>query len=109
MDSENQNNSNEHNGSITDGKNDITVEKVHQSLSQSAAIAVQDATDQMRNVNTISLTAIGMAMAQMLSSGDVEKYEPIIDKVNALLKNSTDNFNSVGDSACEIINKLNNK
>ena len=41
--------------------------KAFQSVAQSTALAVQDAVDNLRNVNTISSTAIGVAMAQMLA------------------------------------------
>lgn len=40
--------------------------RAYQAVAASAAIAVQDATDMLRNISTVSTTAIGVAMAQML-------------------------------------------
>lgn len=42
--------------------------KAYQSVAQSAAIAVQDAADALRNVSTIATTAAGVAMAQYLAT-----------------------------------------
>ena len=42
--------------------------KALQSVAQSVALAIQDATDNLRNVNTIGTTAIGAAMSQLLAA-----------------------------------------
>jgi len=39
--------------------------RAYQCVAQSTAIAIQDATDYLRNVSTISATAIGVAIAQI--------------------------------------------
>lgn len=44
--------------------------KAYQSVAQSTAIAVQDATDNLRNINTISATALGVSLAQFLETKD---------------------------------------
>ena len=41
--------------------------KAYQSVAQSAAIAIQDATDALRNITTIATTAAGVAIAQALA------------------------------------------
>lgn len=50
--------------------------RAYQVVAASAAIAVQDATDMLRNVSTVSTTAIGVAMAQMLE-GDAGAREAL--------------------------------
>jgi hypothetical protein len=40
--------------------------RAYQVVAASAAIAIQDATDMLRNASTVSTTAIGVALAQML-------------------------------------------
>ena len=80
--------------------------KAYQSVSQSTAIAVQDATDQLRNFGTIGATAIGVAMAQMLATGDVAKYGPIIEQANKMLQDSAANFKTIGENAGEVLQKF---
>lgn len=48
--------------------------KVYESISESTAIAIQDATDNLRNINTIATTAFGVAVSQFLSSGVPDYY-----------------------------------
>ncbi len=82
--------------------------KAYQSVSQSTAIAVQDATDQLRNFGTIGATAIGVAMAQMLATGDVKKYSPIIEQANTMMQNSAANFKTIGDNAGTVLKNFPN-
>lgn len=42
--------------------------KAYQSVAQSMAIAVQDATDGLRNTTTMANTAMGVALAQFLAT-----------------------------------------
>lgn len=53
--------------------------KAFQSVAQSAAIAVQDATDYLRNISTICTTAFGVFMAKFASTGDIQML------INAIL------------------------
>ena len=80
--------------------------KAYQSVSQSSAIAVQDATDSLRNVSTMGITAMGVAMAQMLATGEVDKYGPIIEKANDMIKNSADNFKTIGENASSLLKEF---
>ncbi len=41
--------------------------RAYQSVAQSAAIAIQDATDYLRGINTISSTAAGIGIAMVIS------------------------------------------
>lgn len=50
--------------------------RAYQAVAASAAIAVQDATDMLRNISTVSTTAIGVAMAQMIE-GDASAQKTL--------------------------------
>lgn len=53
--------------------------KAYQSVAQSTALAIQDSVDNLRNINTISTTALGVAVAQMLADPlTAELYQPIV-------------------------------
>jgi hypothetical protein len=41
--------------------------KAYQAVAQANALAVQDATDMLRNMSSIATTAVGTAMAQLLA------------------------------------------
>jgi len=77
--------------------------KAYQSVSQSSAIAVQDATDNLRNITTLSTTAMGVAISQMLATGEVDKYAPIIAQASDMIKNSTSNFKTIGENASDLL------
>ncbi|MGD3369612.1 hypothetical protein QT497_04945 [Xanthomonas citri pv. citri] len=72
--------------------------KAYQSVAQSTAIAVQDATDALRNVSTIATTAVGVAMAQYLATGD-DKYVTALNQAQALMQGATDDFARIGSAA----------
>lgn len=76
--------------------------KAYQSISQTAAIAVQDATDNLRNVSTISATALAVAMAQLLSTGDAH-YVQAIDVAQKIVKSAAEDFKTIGSAAAEIL------
>jgi len=73
--------------------------KAFQSVSQSSALAVQDATDNLRNVNTMATTAMGVALSQMLATGDVETYSNIIEEANKMVQGGANNYVTIGSSA----------
>lgn len=81
--------------------NDSTTNKAQQSVAQSTAIAIQDATDNLRNLNTISTTAIGVAMSQLLATGD-PKYIKVIEQAQSVMAKGTENFGELGAKAAEI-------
>ncbi len=79
--------------------------KAYQSVAQSAAIAVQDATDNLRNISTISTTALGVAMAQLLATGDT-KYVEAITTAQSMMSRATSDFTNIGEAAAAIANKF---
>jgi hypothetical protein len=76
--------------------------KAYQSVAQSTAIAVQDAADTLRNMSTISTTAIGVAMAQFLATKDAA-YIQVIAEAQLVMTNATANFTAVGTAAAQIL------
>jgi len=76
--------------------------KAQQAVAQSTAIAVQDAADNLRNLSTITTTAIGVALAQLLATGD-PKYSKVIEEAQKVMVNGTENFASVGEKAAKVL------
>lgn len=76
--------------------------KSYQSVAQSTAIAIQDATDNLRNINTISSTAIGVAMAQFLATGE-PKYAQAIEMAQKMSTEAASNFKTVGTNASDVL------
>jgi hypothetical protein len=76
--------------------------KAYQSVAQSAAIAIQDAADALRNVSTIATTAAGVAMAQLLATGD-SKYQTALNEAQAMMKSATEDFSKVGEAASKVL------
>lgn len=76
--------------------------KSYQSVAQSTAIAVQDASDALRNIATLATTAAGVAMAQYLATGD-DRYAAILDKSQSMLETATNDYLKVGNAAAEVL------
>lgn len=77
--------------------------KAYQSVSQSMAIAVQDAADNVRNVGTITNTAIGVALAEMLATQDTKPYETVIKSASEAMTQATSNFLTIGQNAGSVL------
>ena len=76
--------------------------KAYQAVAQSTAIAVQDATDNLRNVSTISATALGVAMAQLLATGE-PKYVLAIEEAQKIAVDAANNFKVIGINAADVL------
>lgn len=76
--------------------------KSYQSVAQSTAIAIQDATDNLRNINTISSTAMGVAMAQFLATGET-KYANAIEIAQKMSTEAASNFLTIGTNASDVL------
>jgi hypothetical protein len=86
---------------------DVTIEtgsgKAFNFVAQAAAMAVQDATDNLRNISTMSTTAIGVAMTQLISSGDVQTWGPVVQVAQTLVRNCAVDFQTIGTQAAEVL------
>jgi len=72
-------------------------------VAQAASLAVQDATDNLRNVSTVSTTAIGVAMTQLISSGDVQTWQPVVTMAQGLVKSCASDFEQIGITAAKVL------
>ncbi len=79
--------------------------KAYQSVAQSTAFAIQDAVDQMRNLNTISTTAIGVAMAQYLATGDTQ-YMDAIQQAQKVVEAGAENLKTIGQNAASVLKEF---
>lgn len=78
--------------------------KAYQSVAQSTALAIQDATDALRNINTISVTAIGVAIAQMLESpATAVQYQAVITQIFTVNAKAAENYTAIGKDAITIL------
>ena len=82
------------------------VNSAQQSIAQSSAIALADATDNLRNLNTLSTTAIGVALSQYIETGDT-KFSGIIQEAQQVVTRGTDNFSAVGEKISDVLHNKN--
>lgn len=73
-----------------------------QAVAQSTAMAVQDAVDNMRNLNTLTTTAMGVALAQLLATGD-PKYVQVIEESQKIVAKSAEQFAKVSADAAKVL------
>ena len=77
--------------------------KAYQSVAQSTAIAIQDATDALRNIATIATTATGVVVAQMLVGND--KNAKVLDVVKEMVTDATTDYTNIGKAAAHILSQ----
>lgn len=78
--------------------------KAYQSVAQSTAIAVQDAADHLRNMETIVSTAMGVALAQMLADPkNASSYTELINNINTVMTDAATNFQTIGQDAGTVL------
>ncbi|MUK39197.1 hypothetical protein GNP82_16720 [Aliivibrio fischeri] len=82
---------------IESAKNNAT-----QSIAHSSAMALSDATDNLRNLSSIGTTAIGVALSQFIETGD-SKYLDGIDKAGEVVTQAINNFSEIGTKVKENI------
>ncbi len=75
-------------------------------VAQATAMAIQDATDNLRNVSTMSTTAIGVAMTQLMSSGDAATWSSVIKLAQGLVKSSAEDFEKIGATAAGVMRQF---
>ncbi|MBT9316630.1 hypothetical protein [Leptothoe spongobia] len=81
--------------------------KAYQSVAQSAAIAIQDATDNLRNASTIATTAAGVAISQMLvDPANAELYQTVIQESKDLVTQSTTDLAAIGTAMATLMKEF---
>ncbi len=76
--------------------------KAYQSVAQSMAIAVQDATDGLRNTTTMATTAMGVALAQFLATKNAD-YLQAIPPAQGMIASAAASLATVGSTATTIL------
>lgn len=76
--------------------------KAYQLVAQATAIAIQDATDNLRNINSISTTAMGAALAQFLETGKPE-YAAAVDLAIKMADAANNNYKAIASTAIHIL------
>lgn len=76
------------------------------SVDHSIAIAVQDATDLLRNISTMETTVIGVASAKWLADPANPAYEKIIKNATENITFAVETLSKVGEGGSKVIDKL---
>jgi hypothetical protein len=76
--------------------------RAYQSVAQSAAIAIQDATDYLRNLSTISTTSIGVAIALLVAGDPKGNANKIIQTAEKVALAGIQQFTKVGAAATQV-------
>lgn len=81
--------------------------KAYQAVAQSSAMAIQDAADYLRNMGTMSTTAVGAAMAQLLADPqDFPMYKEVLNEAQGLVTKASHNFKTIGEDAATVLQKF---
>lgn len=78
----------------------------HQAVAQSAALAVQDATDYLRSVSMISSTTIAVAAAKMVETEGSSPWCEIIAEAQRAVDRAVESFGAVGHTAGEVLRRF---
>lgn len=79
--------------------------KGYQIVAQACAIAVQDGADYLRNVSTISTTAVGIATLNLVKTKDLS-WVPVIAAAQNLVTQAAQNFEQIGTSSAAVLGKF---
>ena len=85
----------------------VAAGRAYQSVAQSTAIAIQDATDYLRNVSTIAVTATGVALAQI--AGGNSNGTQLLLKSATLNSHSVQAFSKIARAATKVATDFPNK
>jgi hypothetical protein len=76
----------------------------YHAVAQSTAIAIQDAVENLRNINTVALTMIGAASAQSLSDpASVDQMQKVIEMAQQITLDAVTNLSNVGAAATNLL------
>jgi hypothetical protein len=75
--------------------------RAYQIVAQATAIAVQDATDFLRNMSTLSATAAGIGLAQVIA-GDTSAGTATIAAAQTVAQNAIIIFSGIGTAATAV-------
>jgi hypothetical protein len=78
--------------------------KAYQSVAQTGAIAIQDAADYIRNIETMTVTATGLAIAQLFAGN--AQAEKVINTAQKVMQNGIQNFTSICQAVTTMLNSF---
>lgn len=77
--------------------------KIIQSVAQSAAIAVQDSVEMMRNISTVEVTAIGVATAKWIENPANVAYGAIIAESMMVMDQAATTMSTIAEKAAAML------
>lgn len=82
--------------------------KAYQSVANSMAITVQDATDYLRTNLMVSAAVSAVCLEKMLENPplNVPIYEPVLKQAQTNVATATKNFTEVGTAAANVLNNF---
>lgn len=84
---------------------EMALVKANQMIAQSCAIAVQDAVDNLRNVNLICATAIGVLTAKYVATKE-QVYPDMIVEVGKVATQAAQNFADIGQKSAAVLKEF---
>ncbi len=87
----------------TEAIHQSTAGKAYSAMALSSAIAVQDATNHLRNIETLTTSATAAALSKAIDNGNTEALSTTLAEIQTLLINSQNNFKIVAADAREIL------
>jgi hypothetical protein len=86
---------NPHHVSASDAAEDTGI--AYRAVAQSTAIAIQDAVENLRNINTIAATMIGAASAQAIEDpASADQMQNVIEMAQKITDDAIENLRKVG-------------
>jgi len=79
--------------------------KAYQDVAAAAAIAIQDATDMLRNVSTIATTAIGTALAELIATGEPRAMEAL-SAAQGTIRQATEDYARICAAAAAMLKEF---
>lgn len=76
--------------------------KAYQSVAQSMAIAIQDATDYLRHISSFGLTATGLAMAKFAETEEPH-WLKVMEQAQKMMVNAETDFKTIGSAASTVL------
>ena len=80
--------------------------KAYQAVAQSMSLAIQDATEHLRNVSAVAQAAIAVSTELMIATKEVEPYSQFIDKAQDTVDRAETTFKNVGMDAGDILKRF---
>ena len=76
--------------------------KAYQAVAQATALAIQDATDTLRNMSTVSTVAVGTAMSNYIATGD-QRWVDAVHQAQRIADQAASTFMTVGTNAKSVL------